>query len=40
MLDDAFVDAYVHGIPITCSNGVKCQVFLRIFTYAADYPEK
>ena len=40
MLDDTFVDAYAHGISITCSDGVKRRVFPRIFTYAADYPEK
>lgn len=40
MLDEAFVDAYAHGILITCSDGVKRRIFPRIFTYAADYPEK
>jgi len=40
LLDEAFVDAYAHRTLITCSDGVKCQVFPRIFTYAADYPEK
>ena len=39
MLDDAFVDAYTHGTLVTCSNGVKHQIFPQIFTYAADYPE-
>jgi len=39
LLDEAFVDAYAHRTLIT-GDGVKCQVFLRIFTYAADYPEK
>jgi hypothetical protein len=40
MLDKAFIDAYVHGMLVTCGNGVKCQIFPQIFTYAADYPEK
>ena len=40
MLNDAFVDAYVHGTLITCSDGVKHRIFPRIFTYAADYLEK
>jgi hypothetical protein len=40
MLDDTFVDAYVHGMLITCGDGVKRRIFPRIFTYAADYPEK
>jgi hypothetical protein len=40
ILDDDFVEAYVHGMLITCGDGVKRQIFPRIFTYAADYPEK
>lgn len=40
ILDDAFVDAYKHGILITCGDGVRRRIFPRIFTYAADYPEK
>jgi hypothetical protein len=40
ILDDDFVEAYVHGMLITCGNGVKRRIFPRIFTYAADYPEK
>ena len=40
MLDDAFVVAYAHGVLITCSDGIKHRIFPRIFTYAADYPEK
>ena len=40
LLDEAFVDAYAHGILITCGDGVKRRIFPRIFTYAADYPEK
>lgn len=40
MLNDAFVDAYIHGTLITCSDGVNRRIFSRIFTYAADYPKK
>jgi hypothetical protein len=40
MLNEDFVDAYACGTLITCSDGVKCQIFPQIFTYAADYPEK
>jgi hypothetical protein len=40
ILDDDFVEAYIHGMLITCSDGVKRRIFPRIFTYAADYPEK
>ena len=40
LLDEVFVDAYAHRTLITCGDQVKCRVFPRIFTYAADYPEK
>jgi hypothetical protein len=40
LLDDSFVKAYTHGILIPCGDGVKRRIFPRIFTYAADYPEK
>jgi hypothetical protein len=40
LLDDDFVDAYAHGILLTCGDGVKRRIFPRFFTYAADYPEK
>ena len=39
MLDNPFVDIYTHRMLITCSDGVKCQIFLWIFTYAVDYPK-
>ncbi|KAG2055898.1 hypothetical protein BDR06DRAFT_981635 [Suillus hirtellus] len=40
LIDDDFLDAYRNGIIIKCHDGVYCQVFPRIFTYSADYPEK
>jgi hypothetical protein len=40
LIDDDFLDAYRDGIIIKCYDGVTCRVFPRIFTYAADYPEK
>lgn len=40
LLNDDFVTAYVHGIVLTCGDGVKRRIFPRFFTYAADYPEK
>jgi hypothetical protein len=40
LLDDAFINAYTHGIVITCGDNVKRRIFPRFFTYAADYPEK
>ena len=40
LLDDAFLHAYKYGIVIKCHDGVERRVYPRIFTYAADYPEK
>ncbi|KAH7916847.1 hypothetical protein BV22DRAFT_1027329, partial [Leucogyrophana mollusca] len=40
LLDDAFMDAYVHGFVMKCVDGVVRRLFPRIFTYSADYPEK
>ena len=39
-MDDDFVEAYRDGVIIECFDGVKRRVYPRIFTYAADYPEK
>ncbi|KIY49798.1 hypothetical protein FISHEDRAFT_40613 [Fistulina hepatica ATCC 64428] len=38
--DPEFLDAYENGIVLTCLDGVKRRVYIRIFTYSADYPEK
>jgi len=40
LLDDDFLNAYKHGFVIKFPDGVFRRVFPRIFTYAADYPEK
>lgn len=40
LLDDDFLEAYEHGVVIECCDGIKRRFYLRIFTYAADYPEK
>ena len=40
LLDDDFIEAWKHGIVITCCDGVKRRFYLRIFTHAGDYPEK
>ncbi|KAF8546009.1 hypothetical protein OG21DRAFT_1587857, partial [Imleria badia] len=40
LLDSDFVDAYENGIVIKCLDGILHRVFLRLFTYVADYPEK
>jgi hypothetical protein len=40
LLDDNFIQAYEHGIVITCGDGVTRRFYPQIFTYSADYPEK
>lgn len=40
LLDDEFLEVYVHGIVLECSDGIKRRFYPRIFTYSADYPEK
>lgn len=40
LLDDELLKAIIEGIVITCTDGVTRRFFIRIFTYAADYPEK
>lgn len=40
ILDEEFVEGYKNGIAIKCYDGIERLVFPRIFTYAADYPEK
>ncbi|CUA77715.1 putative ubiquitin carboxyl-terminal hydrolase FAF-Y [Rhizoctonia solani] len=40
LLDDQFVDAWVHGCVIECADGIKRRVYPRILTYSADYPER
>ena len=40
MLDDALIKAMEYGLVIECPDGVLCCFYPRIFTYAADYPEK
>ncbi|KAJ3515408.1 hypothetical protein NMY22_g14461 [Coprinellus aureogranulatus] len=40
LLDADFVQAYRHGLVISCSDGVRRRFYPRILTYAADYPEK
>ncbi|KAF7981735.1 hypothetical protein HWV62_32343 [Athelia sp. TMB] len=40
LLDDEFIEAWVHGIVIMCFDGILRRFFPRIFTYSADYPEK
>ena len=40
LLDAEFLDAYENGIVIEFPDGIFHWVFLHLFTYAADYPEK
>ena len=40
LLDDDLVRAYVHGIPMICGDGVERRMYIRLFSYSADYPEK
>ena len=40
ILDDEFVEAYIHGVVIVCADGLARQFYLRIFTYSTDYPKK
>jgi hypothetical protein len=40
LLDEEFIEAYEHGIPIQCCDEVKRRFYPRFFTYSADYKEK
>lgn len=40
LLDDEFVEGYIHGVVITCPDGIERRFYPRIFTYSADYREK
>ncbi|CDO77698.1 hypothetical protein BN946_scf184969.g49 [Trametes cinnabarina] len=40
LLSDKFVEACRHGIVVKCYDGVTRRLYIRFFTYSADYPEK
>ena len=40
LLDDDFIEAWQHGCPILCSDGVTRRFYIRIFSHSGDYPEK
>ena len=40
ILDDDFIEAWKHGIVVTCCDGVKRRFYIRIVTHTGDYPEK
>jgi len=40
ILDDEFIDAYVHGVVITYVDGIARRFYPQIFIYIANYLEK
>jgi hypothetical protein len=40
LLDNEFLEAYMHGIVIVCYDGITRRFYPRVSTYSADYPEK
>ncbi|KIJ34409.1 hypothetical protein M422DRAFT_263553 [Sphaerobolus stellatus SS14] len=40
LLDEDFWKAYKQGIVVKCADGITRRVYIRLFTYSADYPEK
>ncbi|KAH6907892.1 hypothetical protein BKA70DRAFT_1104265 [Coprinopsis sp. MPI-PUGE-AT-0042] len=40
LLDERFMEAYVHGIVRRCPDGVTRRGYPRFFTHSMDYPEK
>ncbi|KIJ48727.1 hypothetical protein M422DRAFT_247583 [Sphaerobolus stellatus SS14] len=40
LLDKDFKEAYRHGIIVQCADGIFRRIYIRLMTYAADYPEK
>ena len=40
LLDDKFIHAYKYGMVIRCADSIEHCIYLHIFTYSADYPEK
>lgn len=40
LLDEKFQHAYRDGLAIRCGDDTVRRVFIRFFTYSADYPEK
>ena len=40
LLDSDFLHTYEYGIVVKFADGILRWVFLHLFTYAADYPEK
>ncbi|KZV84874.1 hypothetical protein EXIGLDRAFT_623736 [Exidia glandulosa HHB12029] len=40
LCDASFWDMYAHGRVVKCGDGITRRLYLRLFTYSADYPEK
>ncbi|KZV98671.1 hypothetical protein EXIGLDRAFT_606761 [Exidia glandulosa HHB12029] len=40
LYDDDFWHMYRHGRVVDCADGVTRRLYLRLFVYSADYPEK
>ncbi|KAI0823815.1 hypothetical protein BC628DRAFT_1420563 [Trametes gibbosa] len=40
LLDDQFMQAYLHGFIVKCGDGITRRLFPRLLAYSADYPEK
>ena len=40
ILDDEFMESYIHGMVIKGIDGIMWRFYLHIFVYIADYPEK
>lgn len=40
LLGAEFMEVYIHGLLIRCADGILRHVFLRFFSYSADYPGK
>ncbi len=40
LLDEEFMEAYVHRMQVECTDRIIHHFFPWIFTYSTDYPEK
>ena len=40
ILDDEFMEAFLHGIVIRCIDAITRRFYPRLFIYSSDYPEK
>jgi hypothetical protein len=38
--DKEFRKAYFYGMVVECFDGILRRIFIRFFSYSADYPEK